>query len=188
HALRGEQQSVWLATARLMGDYLLREALTPNSGKYPSFTRSTGKRGQFPHPADCGAQSDRPYEIQPDKGGIAGFALVMLFEASGEARDLTQALQNARRLAAGQQSGDAANSPWPFRVDYRSGEPRGPISGNMSYILRLYERLAEHGYGEFSAPAKSLWQLVKNFQIPSAVGEGGLFAQFFEEHDTPTNP
>jgi hypothetical protein len=187
HALRGEQQSVWLATARLMGDYLLREVLTPDSGKYPSFTRSTGKRAQFPQPADCGSQSDKPYEIQPDKGGIAGYALVLLFEASGDAKYLAQALQNARVLAADQQNGDAANSPWPFRVDYRSGEPRGPVSGNMTYILRLYERLAEHGYGEFSAPGKSLWQWIKNFQIPSAAAGGALFAQFFEDHDTPTN-
>src|SRR6202012_6184731 len=158
HALRGEQQSVWLATARLMGDYLLREALTPNSGKYPSFTRSTGKRGQFPHPADCGSQSDRPYEIQPDKGGIAGFALLLLFEATGEARYLAQALQNARVLAANQQDGDAAHSPWPFRADYRSGEGRGPIAGNMTYILRLYDLLTAHGYGEFSAPRQGLWR------------------------------
>jgi hypothetical protein len=185
--LRAEQESVWLATARLMGDYLLREALTPNSGKYPAFTRSTGKRAQFPQPADCGSQSDRPYEIQPDKGGIAGYALALLFEASGDARYLAQALQNARVLAAGQQQGDVANSPWPFRVDYRSGEGRGPISGNMTYILRLYEHLAEHGYGEFIAPRESLWQWIKNHQIPSAAAEGALFAQFFEDHDTPTN-
>jgi hypothetical protein len=96
-------------------------------------------------------------------------------------------LHNARVLAAGQQSGDAANSPWPFRVDYRSGEARGAISGNMTYILRLFERLVEHGYGEFSAPAESLWQWIKNFQIPSAGADGALFAQFFEDHDTPTN-
>ena len=185
--LRAEQQSVWLATARLMGDYLLQEVLTPNSGKYPAFTRSTGKRAQFPQPADCGSQSDRPYEIQPDKGGIAGYALTLLFEATGELRYLAQALQNARVLAANQQAGDAANSPWPFRVDYRSGEARGSISGNMTYILRLYQQLALHGYAEFTAPGESLWLWIKAHQIPSAAADGALFAQFFEDHDTPTN-
>ena len=185
--LRAEQQSVWLATARLLGDYLLQEVLTPNSGKYPAFTRSTGKRAQFPQPADCGSQSDRPYEIQPDKGGIAGYALTLLFEATGELRYLAQALQNARVLAANQQAGDAANSPWPFRVDYRSGEARGSISGNMTYILRLYQQLALHGYAEFTAPGESLWLWIKAHQIPSAAADGALFAQFFEDHDTPTN-
>ncbi len=187
HGMRGEQQPAWLATARLLGDYLLKEALTPDSGKYPAFTRSTGKRAQFPQPADCGSQSDRPYEIQPDKGGIAGYALALLFEATGDSKYLLQALQNARVLAANQQDGGETHSPWPFRVDYRSGEGRGPISGNMTYILRLYEMLAEHGYAEFSAPRQSLWQWIMRFQIPSAAADGALFAQFFEDHDTPTN-
>jgi hypothetical protein len=187
HQLRGEQQPAWLATARAMGDYLLNEALTPDLGQYPAFTRSTGRRGQFPLAADCGSQSDRPYEIEPDKGGIAGYALARLFEATGERKYLAQALHNARVLAAHQQDGDALRSPWPFRVDYRSGEGRGPVSGNMTYVLRLFEFLAEHGYGEFSTPLKSLWQWIKDYQLPSAAADGSLFAQFFEDHDTPTN-
>jgi hypothetical protein len=187
YEMSGEQQPTWLATARLLGDYLLKEALTPESGQYPAFTRSTGRRAQFPQPADCGSQSDRPYEIQPDKGGIAGYALALLFEASGDSKYLEQALQNARVLAANQRAGGADHSPWPFRVDYRSGAGRGPVSGNMTYILRLYDLLTEHGYGEFSGPRRLLWQWIKTHQVPSAAADGALFAQFFEDHDTPTN-
>jgi hypothetical protein len=187
HALHGEQQPAWLATARLMGNYLLKEVLTPEIGKYPAFTRSTGKRAHFPQPADCGSQSDRPYEIQPDKGGIAGYALAALFAATGESGYLAQALQNARVLVANQQAGDAQCSPWPFRVDYRNGEGRGPVSGNMVYILRLYDLLMEHGYAEFAEPRHSLWRWIKDYQLPSAAAGGALFAQFFEDHDTPTN-
>jgi hypothetical protein len=156
-------------------------------GQYPAFTRSTGKRDQFPLPADSGSQADRPYEIEPDKGGIAGYALMLLFEASGKREYVDQGLQNARVLAANQQDGDASHSPWPFRVDYRSGEGRGPVSGNMTYILRLYDALLSHGYEEFSAPRESLWRWIKRHQIPSAAADGALFAQFFEDHDTPTN-
>jgi hypothetical protein len=187
YGLRGETEPTWLATACSLGDYLLTEVLTPNSGKYPAFTRSTGRRAQFPQPADCGSQSDRPYEIEPDKGGIAGFALTLLFEATGDVKYLGQALQNARVLAANQREGDAAQSPWPFRVDYRSGEERGPVSGNMTYILRLFDLLIGHGYAEFVPPRELLWQWIKKHQIPSALGGGALFAQFFEDHDTPTN-
>jgi hypothetical protein len=187
YGLRGEQQPAWLATARLLGDYLLEQTLTPDSGAYPVFTRSTGKRAQFPQPADCGSQSDRPYEIEPDKGGVAGHALLLLFEATGDSKYLVQALHNARVLASHQQAGDAARSPWPFRVDYRSGEGRGPVSGNMAYILRLFDRLIAHGYPEFAGPRQSLWQWIKGYQVPSAAAGGSLFAQFFEDHDTPTN-
>ena len=187
HELRGERDSRFLRTARAMGDYLVKEALTPPSGRYPAFTRSTGKRDLLPLPADCGSQSDRPYEIQPDKGGVAGYALVLLSQAAGERRYFDQALQNARVLAANQKEGDASHSPWPFRADYRDGAGRGPVSGNMTYILRLYDALLARGCGEFSAPRESLWTWIRRHQIPSAAGDGALFAQFFEDHDTPTN-
>ena len=187
HEWVGADDMRFLRTARLMGDYLTRETLTPNVGRFPSFTRSTGKRGAFPLPPDAGSQADRPYEIEPDKGGIAGYALVRLFEACGQRGYLAQALHNARVLAAGQQNGDAGCSPWPFRVDYRSGEGRGPVSGNMGYILRLYDALLDLGHHEFAAPRASLWAWIKTYQIPSAATDGALFAQFFEDHDTPTN-
>jgi hypothetical protein len=187
HELRGRQNPGFLRTARSMGDYLVRESLTPGSGRYPAFTRSTGQRDQFPLAPDAGSQADRPYEIEPDKGGIAGHALVRLFEATGERRYLDQGLHNARVLAADQGDGDALRSPWAFRVDYRSGEGRGPVSGNMTYILRLYDLLLDHGYREFSTPRQSLWTWIKQHQIPNAAADGALFAQFFEDHDTPTN-
>src|SRR5271165_1208633 len=58
HELRGKRQAHILRIARLMGDYLLKETLTPDSGRFPRFTRSTGRRMQFPQPEDCGSQSD----------------------------------------------------------------------------------------------------------------------------------
>jgi hypothetical protein len=187
YELGGNRDRRFLQTARAMGDYLVKEALTPNSGHYPAFTRSTGKRDLMPLPADCGSQADRPYEIEPDKGGIAGYALARLFEVSGEQAYLLQGLQNARVLAANQADGDASRSPWPFRVDFRNGESRGPVSGNMTYILRLYDQLLAHGYSEFSSPRRTLWEWIKEFQIRNSAADGSLFAQFFEDHDTPTN-
>jgi hypothetical protein len=183
----GERDPNNVNAARSMGDYLVKESLTPKLGVYPQFTRSTGKRDQFPLREDCGSQGDRPYEIEPDKAGIAGYALVRLFETTGERRFLEQGLQNARVLAANQLDGDSTHSPWPFRADFRDGAGRGPVSGNMTYILRLYDSLLTHGFLEFAAQRRSLWNWIKQHQIPSAAGDGALFAQFFEDHETPTN-
>jgi hypothetical protein len=177
----------YLETAKSMGDYLLMESLTPDSGVFPRFTRSTGRRNRFPQPADAGSQSDRPFEIEPDKGGIAGFALALLSQASGDPKYLEQALHNARQLAKFQGEGHARSSPFPFRVDYRDGTPRGPISGNMTFVLRLYDALLSAGFAEFAAPRAALWRWIKTHQIPNAATDGSLFAQFFEDHDTPTN-
>jgi len=68
-----------------------------------------------------------------------------------------------------------------------SGEARGPVSGNMTYILRLYDALMASGFDEFAAPRAALWDWIKRHQLASAATDGALFAQFFEDHDTPTN-
>ena len=47
----------------------------------------------------------------------------------------------------------------------------------MSYILRLYDALLARGFPEFAAPRRSLWNWIKRHQIPSAAGDGALFAQ-----------
>jgi hypothetical protein len=141
----------------------------------------------LPIAPDGGSQADHPYEIEPDKGGIVGYALLRLAGVTGDKRYSSAALHIARVLASNQQAGDAKRSPWPFRADWRTGEGRGPVSGNMSYILRLYDALLAQGYGEFDAPRQRLWLWVSRQQLRSALGKGALFAQFFEDHDSPDN-
>ncbi len=187
HAYSKQANPKVLEFARGMGDYLVKETLTPDTGKYPRFTRSTGWRAQMPFPADCGSQADKPYEIEPDKGGIAGFALLLLFEETKDRRYFDQALQNARVLAANMRAGDETHSPWPFRADYRTGVARGEVSGNMSFILRLFDKLIEHGQSEFRAPREKLWKWMLEHQFPNLATDGLLWVQFFEDHEELDN-
>jgi hypothetical protein len=173
-----------LEWAKYMGDYLVKESNTPDTGRYPGFTRSTGIAARFPQPADCGTQGDRPYEIEPDKGAIAGYALGLLYQETGEKKYLDQALHNARVLVANMRQGDSVSSPWPFRVDYRTGEGRGPVCGDMVYIQRLLDFLSTGlGYPEFNQPRWRLWKWILNDQIPNLSKGGALWDQFFEDHD-----
>ena len=183
----GRKNSNLVAVARAMGDYLVKESLTPDEGKYPRFPRSTGVRLKFPQPPDCGCQADRPYEIQPDKGGIAAYALLRLHHETKDPRYLDQALHTARILVTNMVDGTDQKSPWPCRVDYRTGAGRGEVGSNQSYTLRLFDGLADLGYREFRAPREKLWGWIKNCQIPSAAQDGRLWVQFFEDYDVTTN-
>jgi hypothetical protein len=187
YTLRGRRDAKTLEIARSMGDYLIDQDNTPNEGRYPHFTRSTGHRGDFPQRSDGGSQSDAPYEIEPDKGGVAGHALLLLYDETRDEKYLAQALHNARVLAVNQRDGDDTHSPWPFRADFRNGAARGDVSGNLVFILRLYDGLIAHGYREFASKRMALWQWIERYQIPSANTDGVLFAQFFEDHDNPKN-
>jgi hypothetical protein len=185
YAFTGKKDARVLQVARSFGDYLVAEASTPNEGKYPRFTRSTGWRARFPQPPDCGSQDDQPYEIEPDKGGLAGFALVLLYDATQEEKYLQQALANARALATNQIEGSATRSPWPARADYRTGAARGEVSGNMSFNLMLFDTLIERGHPEFQGARDKLWSWIKDFQIPNATKDGLLWVHFFEDHSEP---
>jgi len=183
----GRKNPKVLEFARHMGDYLVKESLTPPGGVYPRFTRSTGSSGQFPLPPDSGSQDDKPFEIQPDKGGIAGYALALLYVETKDERYLQQALQNARVLAKTMRAGDTTHSPWPFRVDYRTGVARGDVSGNMVFVLRLFDWLLAAGHPEFQGARTALWTWIRDVQLPTANRDGNLFVEFFEDHHSQRN-
>jgi hypothetical protein len=172
-----------LEWAKYMGDYLVQESNTPDEGKYPHFTRSTGIAGKFPQPPDGGTQGDKPYEIEPDKGAIAGYALMLLYKETNEKKYFEQALHNADVLVANMQKGDSTKSPWPFRADYRTGEGRGQVSGDMVYILKLFDLLSDAGYTQMDSAGKQLWSWILRYQLPDLSKGGKLWDQFFEDHD-----
>jgi hypothetical protein len=176
-----------LKIARAMGDFLVTEKLTPEGGAYPRFTRSAARQDGLPISSSPGSQKDRLYEMEPDKGGIAGHALMLLYRETGDKRYLDQALQNARDLAQNMRPGDAEHSPWPFRVDYRTGEARGEISADMSFILRLFDDLVEGGYPEFATPRANLLSWIMQYQLPSLKTGGTLWVQFFEDYEMENN-
>ena len=187
YAYTGRTDASLVETARALGDYMVKEALTPDEGVYPNFPRSTGHTGAIPQPADCGIRNDKPYEIEPDKGGIAGYALWKLHEETGERSYADVALSTARALAANMIDGDDKRSPWPFRADYRTGVGRIDVSGNVVYVLRLFDALVAAGHSELDLPRAKLWTWIKRYQIPNAKGDGQLFAQFFEDQGLPGN-
>ena len=179
----GSRNRKIMEQAKAMGDYLVKESNTPDEGRYPVFTRSTGIRASFPQPANCGTQGDKPFEIEPDKGGVAGYALALLYQQTKDKKYLDQAVHNATVLIANMVQGDSLKSPWPFRADYRTGEARGDVSGNMVYVLRLFDVLHGMGYTAFDSSRKKLWAWIQDYQLPDLLKEGRLWENFFEDHD-----
>jgi hypothetical protein len=178
-----------LEYARLMGDYLIKETLTPNQGAYPRFTRSTGHNTDFPIKRSAqGDETCGQHVIEPDKGGIAGYALAILYDITKDREYLDQAVHNASVLAQNMRKGDRARSPWPFRVDAITGEYWGERSGNMIYILRLFDNLIDKGFDRFRNPRDELWTWIRDVQIPAADDKDScLWVQFFEDMSPEDN-
>ncbi|AKU94696.1 hypothetical protein AKJ09_01360 [Labilithrix luteola] len=188
----GRTDARLLGVAKSLADYLVKEAVTPNSGAYPGFPRSTGHAQAVPQPEDCGTESDMPYEIEPDKGGMVGHALMLLAKETNDTSYSDVALHIANVLVANMVHADGGRSPWPFRVDYRTGIARTEpfsqdISSNMSYVLRLFDDLISSGHSEFAPARAELWYWIKGIQIPDIACGGKLWQQFFEDQPWPDN-
>lgn len=93
--------------------------------------------------------------LQPDKAGSFGIELVTLHEITSNQRYLDAAVAIANTLAAKISAGDADHSPWPFRVNARTGEPAGKAyaayTANWTGTLRLFDELTRLGRGKPAA-------------------------------------
>lgn len=137
---------------RLIADYWMDHGLAPEDDLW----------GGLPFPYNMGMTSGN-YDgdmraglgfLQPDKAASFGAELVMLYKATGERRYLDRAVRIADRLVRTMKSGDEANSPWPFRVNARTGEIpserndhdhqvyRACYTTNWTGALRLFDDLA----------------------------------------------
>ena len=169
--------------AQKMGDFLVDECLTPDEGAYPRFPRSTGYNNALP--IDRAAQGDEQYGpnvIEPDKGGIAGYAFLVLYEAQAGTDFLDMVVHVADVLVDNMREGDATRAPWPFRVDALTGECWGERNGNMVYILRLFDGLIDRGMPQYQPARDRLWTWVKTYQLAAPdTREDSLWIQFFED-------
>ena len=95
----------------------------------------------------CG-RGDGVGVIEPDKVGELGFAYLRMFEMTGEARFREAAISCADALTAHVRTGDAAASPWPFRVRAQTNVVREEYSSNVVGALTLLDELVRLGLGD----------------------------------------
>lgn len=132
--------------------------------------------------------------LQPDKAGSFGYELIMLYKMTGQEKYLTAAKKIADKLAQQVKTGDAENSPWPFRVRARDSvihtqEKGGKITragytSNWSSTLRLLMELKELKQGDTAAYQKAI-DLTTTWlkQFPFQTTKWGPFFEDIETAD-----
>jgi hypothetical protein len=105
---------------KYMADYYLAHSLSAADSQWPN----------LPYPYNMNVESGiydgdmilgKDY-LQPDKAGSFGFELIKLYKKTGQEKYLDAAVKIANTLAAKVQPGDSTNSPWPFKVNTKTGE------------------------------------------------------------------
>jgi len=133
----------------------------------------------------CGRGDGVGY-LEPDKIGELGCAYLQYYEFSLDKKYLQAAVHCADALAAHVRPGDESRSPWPFRVDARTGtHVREQYTANAIGPIRLFDGLIHLRQGNKKAYArarKMAWRWLLKYPV-----ENQIWTQYFEDVQIYTN-
>jgi len=132
----GDEEAV--SVVRSMLDYQLAHGTTPAGWEWPNVPYATSCKN---HAEYGGCLQDMPRDftggIETDKLGELGIGYVLFYEVTGERKYLDAGIKCAEALAKHVKPGDENHTPWPFRVDARTGRVLG------GYINAAWEELVD---------------------------------------------
>ncbi len=133
-----------IAMVRGMLDHQLAHGTTPAEWDWPGvpFATSCGKTADY---GTCIQDMPQAFYggIETDKVGELGAGYALFYKMTGERKYLEAAVRCAAALMRHVRAGDATHTPWPFRVDARTGATlaREEFGGNIVGPLRLFDEL-----------------------------------------------
>lgn len=190
HAYSGDRAV--LERAREMLDHMIAHGTTEASDAWAMVPYACANAGQVVYRgADdtiycyqenhtpCG-RGDGVGFLEPDKVGELGHAYVLFYEVTGEKKYLRAALHCADALAKYARPGDESHSPWPFRVDARTGTKiREEYTANTIGPIRLFDELLRIQAGDAGAYRRArglAWDWLMAYPVRNHV-----WTQYFED-------
>jgi hypothetical protein len=176
-----------IATVRHMLDYHLGHGTTPRGWSWSRVPFATSCAGDRAYGRCLAGVPRRFYGgTEPDKVGLLGHGYLLFYELTGERRYLDAALATADALARHVRAGDATHTPWPFRVDARTGRvlDHAEFGGAVIGPIELLDDLIELGLGDTAAYRRAqtlAWSWLVRYQL-----ETDRWSGFYE--DVPYNP
>ena len=181
----GDRRAV--ATVRRMLDYQLAHGTAPRGWSWSRVPFATSCAGERTYGRCLAGLPRRFYGgTEPDKVGLLGHGYLLFYELTGRRRYLDAALAAADALARHVRAGDATHTPWPFRVDARTGRTldHAEFGGAVVGPIELLDDLIELGLGDTAAYRRAqtlAWSWLVRYQL-----ETDRWSGFYE--DVPYNP
>lgn len=147
-----------IGVVRSMLDHQLAHGTTPADWKWPRVPFAT-TCDDDPEYGGCLRGMPREFKagIETDKVGELGIGYALFFEMTGEQKYLDAAVACGDALAKHVRAGDDTHTPWPFRIDARTGEAiNGEEYGGMIVApVRLFDELLRLKAGDAGNLAKA---------------------------------
>ncbi len=190
HAYSGDR--VVLERVREMLDHVLTHGTTEATDAWALVPYSCANAGQLEYRgADdriyCDQENHRPCGrgdgvgfLEPDKIGELGYAYLLFYEVTLEEKYLRAATRCADALARHVRPGDESHSPWPFRVDAKTGTKiREEYTANTIGPIRLLDELLRIKAGntrQYRHARKLAWDWLMTYPVRNHV-----WTQYFED-------
>ncbi len=118
--------------------------------------------------------------LEPDKVGEIGLAYLRFYRVTLEDKYLRAARRCADALARHVIPGDESHSPWPFRVDAKTGKIiKEAYTSNTIGPIRLLDEMIRIGQGDTQAYRKTR-QIAWNWLMKYPV-QNNVWTQYFED-------
>jgi len=185
YAYSGDREAVRLVGGML--DYQLARGTTPAGWAWPRVPFATSCSGDPVYGHCLAGLPRRVYGgVEPDKIGLLGLGYLDYYELTGEQRYLTAALDCARALARHVRAGDSGHTPWPFRIDGRTGRTLdGAEYGGMEVApVELFDELIRLGVGNSGSfrHARTLaWRWLLRGPLDSAGPSANRWTGYYED-------
>lgn len=118
--------------------------------------------------------------IEPDKVGELGFGYMQFYEYSLDGKYLEAARRCADALARHVRAGDESHSPWPFRVDAKTGTVvREEYTANVIRPIQLLDEMIRLKQGDIAAYRKAralAWDWLMKYPV-----RNNDWTQYFED-------
>jgi len=190
HAYSGDR--VVLERAREMLDHIIACGTTEATDAWALVPYACANAGQVDYRgADdtiyCDQENHTPCGrgdgvgfLEPDKVGELGHAYLLFYEVTLEEKYLRAAMRCADALAKNVQPGDESHSPWPFRVDAKTGAKiREQYTANAIGPIRLFDELLRIKAGnarEYRRARRLAWDWLMTYPMRNHV-----WTHYFED-------
>ncbi|MBI4898913.1 MAG: fibronectin type III domain-containing protein [Actinobacteria bacterium] len=141
--------SAVLAVAQTMANQHLSHGMTLATDNWANVPYASGDAGSLVYSGASYGNStgvgDGAGYLEPDKVAELGYALLLLFEATGNTSYRAAAVDAANALASHVRAGTSTQSPWPFRVNAQTGAIREQYSAHVISAIELFDELDRLG-------------------------------------------
>jgi hypothetical protein len=181
-----------IRAVREMLDYQLAHGTSPAPWAWSRVPFATSCAGERTYGRCLAGLPRRFYGgVEPDKVGMLGLGYLQFYELTGAKRYLGAAVAAANALASHVRAGDAKHTPWPFRVNARTGGvlDGAQFGGLVVAPVRLFDELIEVGAANTAAYARArklAWTWLLENQLDRNSSAWNRWSGFYE--DVPYNP